>query len=225
MRRQLRCRLRRLQRPARLGSLRRTTPLSEHWGRDRGTPIDRYYIEQFLEHERHAIAGHVLEVLDASYTERFGVGVEQSDVLDIDAANPRATITADLAAADSIPTGVFDCVILTQTLQYVYDLDAAVQHVFRILKPGGVLLCSLPAVSRIARQYLESEYWRFTAASAHVLFERHFSAAAVEVVSHGNVLTAISFLAGLAAEELSQSELEIDDPFFPLVITVRARRA
>jgi SAM-dependent methyltransferase len=166
----------------------------------------------------------VLEVLDASYTERFGTGVEQSDVLDIDVANSRATIVADLAAADSIATGVFDCVILTQTLQYVYDLDAAVQHVFRILKPGGVLLCSLPAVSRIARQYLESEYWRFTAASGRALFERHFPAGAVEVASHGNVLTAIAFLAGLAAEELSESELEVHDPFFPVVITVRARR-
>ena len=112
-------------RPALLGPLHRTTPLSDHWGRDRGTPIDRYYIEQFLTAHREAIRGCVLEVLNADYTERFGIGVDQSDVLDIDPANERATVVADLAAADDIPSDTFDCFILTQTLQYVYDLPIA----------------------------------------------------------------------------------------------------
>jgi len=38
------------------------------------------------------------------------------------------------------------------------------------------------------------------------------------------VLTSIAFLAGLAAEELSERELKEADPFFPLVICVVARR-
>jgi SAM-dependent methyltransferase len=220
----LRRRARRLRRPARLGVRRRTTPLSDQWGRDRGTPVDRFYIERFLERERASIRGRVLEVLDASYTQRFGASVERSDVLDIDATNPNATIVADLAAADVIPSASFDCVILTQTLQYIYDFRPAVEHLRRILEPGGVVLCTLPAVSRIARRYLDSEYWRFTAASARALFEASFGQGAVEVESHGNVLTSIAFLAGLAAEELSRRELEETDPFFPLLITVRARR-
>ncbi len=110
-------RLRRFRRPAWLGSIRRTTPLSDHWGRDRGTPVDRYYIEQFLAAERQAIRGRVLEVLNAEYTERFGVGVERSDVLDIDPSNTSATIVADLATADDVPSEAFDCIVLTQTLQ------------------------------------------------------------------------------------------------------------
>jgi hypothetical protein len=216
--------LRRLRRPARLGSLRRTTPLSDEWGRDRGTPIDRYYIERFLDRERASIRGRVLELLDDSYTRRFGTGVEQSDVLDIDEGNPNATIVADLARADAVPSASIDCFILTQTLQFVYDLPAAVGHVARILKPGGVVLCTLPSVSRIARRYLESEYWRFTAASARALFEASFEPDLVAVESHGNVLTSIAFLAGLAAEELSEQELEDADPFFPSLVCVVARR-
>jgi hypothetical protein len=39
------------------------------------------------------------------------------------------------------------------------------------------------------------------------------------------VLTAVAFLIGMAAEELSTRELETDDPFFPLVVTVRATKA
>jgi SAM-dependent methyltransferase len=221
----VRARLRRLRRPARLGSLRRTRPLSDQWGRDRGTPIDRYYIERFLERERASVHGRVLELLDDSYTRRFGTGVVQGDVLDIDEGNPNATIVADLARADAVPSASFDCFILTQTLQFVYDLPAAVGHVSRILKPGGVVLCTLPSVSRVARRYLETEYWRFTAASARTLFEAGFEPELVAVESHGNVLASIAFLAGLAAEELSVQELEDADPFFPTVVCVAARRA
>ena len=147
----LRRRLRRLCRPAWLGTVRRTTPLSDHWGRERGTPIDRFYIERFLDQERSMIHGRVLEVMNDEYTRRYGSGVDGAAVLDADESNPRATIVADLAAAGSIDSDGFDCFILTQTLQYVFDLRSAVEHAHRILKPGGTLLCSVPAVSRIGR--------------------------------------------------------------------------
>jgi SAM-dependent methyltransferase len=218
-------RLQRLRRPAWLGTIRRTRPLSDHYGRDRGTAVDRYYIEQFLDAERAAIRGRVLEVLNRDYTRRFGAVVSSSDVLDIDPGNPDATIVADLASADAVPTGSFDCFILTQTLQYIYDLKAAVVHAHRILGPGGTLLCTVPVVSRIDRRALESEYWRLTAAACSRLFEDVFPPNSIAVRSRGNVLTAVAFLVGMAAEELSTRELERDDPFFPLVVTVRATKA
>ena len=218
-------RLERARRPAWLGTIRRTTPLSDHYGRERGTPVDRYYIEQFLARERDAITGRVLEVLNRDYTERFGSGVERSDVLDVDPSNGDATIVADLAAADAIPSDGFDCFVLTQTLQYVYDLESAVAHVHRILRPGGTVLCSVPTVSRIGRLELDSEYWRLTAAACSRLFGDVFAGGEVRVRAHGNVLTSVAFLLGMAAEELSQRELERDDPFFPLVVTVRATKA
>jgi SAM-dependent methyltransferase len=218
-------RLRRLRRPALLGTLRRTTPLSDHWGRDRGTPVDRYYIEHFLAGARHAIRGRVLEVLNADYTHRFGMGVERSDVLDIDPTNPVATIVADLANADDIPSDSFDCFILTQTLQYIYDLRSAVEHAHRILRPGGTLLCTAPTVSRIARRELDSEYWRLTAAACSRLFGDVFSGGVVDVRARGNVLSAVAFLVGMAREELSSRELDRDDPFFPVIVTVHATKS
>jgi SAM-dependent methyltransferase len=223
-RQELRRRLRRLRRPAWLGTLRRTTPLSDHWGFERGTPVDRYYIEQFLVREAECIRGRVLEIADSGYTRRFGEDVARSDVLDIDATNTNATFVADLAAADAVPSDTFDCFILTQTLQYVFDLHAALHHVHRVLRPGGTVLCTLPAASRIGRVYLEREYWRFTAASAARLFEDAFSGGTVAVRARGNVLVCIAFLAGMAFEELATRELESDDPFYPLVVTVRATK-
>src|SRR5579864_8443482 len=123
--------LRRLLRPAYFGALRRTTPLSAGWGFDRGTPIDRYYIERFLGAHRSDIRGHVLEVADSRYTDRFGADVEASDVLDVSAENPRATLIADLGRPETLPEERYDCVVLTQTLQYVYDLGAAAEAVHR----------------------------------------------------------------------------------------------
>ncbi|MDQ6669299.1 MAG: methyltransferase, partial [Chloroflexota bacterium] len=113
---------RRLSRPAWLGTLRRTRPVSDEFGFDRGTPVDRYYIEQFLEQHRQDIRGHVLEVRDSRHTDRFGHGLTQRAVLDINPANPLATIVADLADAHVMPTNSFDCFILTQTLHLIFEV-------------------------------------------------------------------------------------------------------
>ena len=215
-------RLRRWLRPAFLGTLRRTRPLSDHWGFDRGTPIDRYYIERFLDGHRADIHGRVLEVKDSGYSRRFGNGVDVYDVVDIDAGNPDATIIADLAAADGVPSDSYDCFILTQVLQHVFDTPAVIAHAHRILKPGGVLLVTVPSVSRLDAH--NPEYWRFTTLSCRALFGDAFGMDRVEVTSHGNVLTAIGFLAGMAHEELTRRELDLDDERYPLLITVRAAK-
>jgi SAM-dependent methyltransferase len=214
--------LQRLRRPAWLGTIRRTTPLSDHWGYDRGTPVDRYYIEQFLKEHRQDIHGRVLEVKDSDYTDRYGSDVDRRDVLDIDPSNPRATIIADLSAADAIQSDQFDCFVLTQTLQLIYDTRAAMTHAHRILRPGGTLLVTVPTISRIAPRWPQSDYWRFTTASCSALFGNVFGAEQVSIYSYGNALTAICFIMGVAHEELSRRELETHDQYFPVMIAVRA---
>src|SRR5665647_257801 len=94
--------LRRLLQPAWFGSLRRTSPLSNRWGIDRGKPIDRYYIEQFLQQQCKDIRGRVLEVGNRIYTDRFGSDVDQIDVLDNIPENPHATLFIDLEAAQAL---------------------------------------------------------------------------------------------------------------------------
>jgi SAM-dependent methyltransferase len=214
-------RMRRLFHPAFLGSLRRTTPIGRAWGFDRGTPIDRYYIERFLAEHRQDIRGRVLEVKDSTYTDRFATGVTERDVLDIDPDNPRSTIVADLAAADDVPSNRFDCFILTQTLQFVYDTRAAIGHAYRILRPGGTLLVTVPAVSRAAAR-ASRDYWRFTIPSCSRLFTEVFRPEDISIAAYGNVLVNIAFLEGMASEELKPHELEVNDEEFPLIVTVRA---
>jgi SAM-dependent methyltransferase len=217
--------LRRFLRPARLGVLRRTRPLSDFWGFDRGTPVDRHYIESFLAEHRADVRGRVLEVQDSGYTDRFGTRVERRDVLDIDARNPRATIVADLAAADGIPEDAFDCFIFTQTLHLIYDFRTALGHAHRLLRPGGVLLATVPAVSRVSRGAAASDYWRFTPAAAGTLIGEVFGPERITVQSYGNVLTAVAFLSGMAREELSRRDLDARDDHFPVIVGVRAVKA
>jgi hypothetical protein len=197
--------------------------MSDHWGADRGSPIDRYYIDQFLAEHRGDIHGRVLEVMDSRYTERFGDDVSASDVLDVDPANSRATIVADLTDATAIADGAFDCFILTQTLQFIYAVDAAVRGAHGLLRPGGVLLATVPAVSRIDRHAgIDGDFWRFTAASCRRLFGAVFGEAQVRVRTYGNVLAAIGFLTGLAREDLSDTELDVMDDLYPVLVCVRA---
>lgn len=205
---------------ARYATMRQTEPLSDCWGHDRGTPLDRFYIEQFLEAHRHKVRGRVLEMEDRYYTDYYGSGVERSEVLDISPSNPAATIVADLQRADAIPSDHFDCFILTQTIQYIYQLRQAVEHCRRILRPGGVLLATVPAVGRVDPAIVD--YWRFTTASCSALFGGVFGEENVSVRSYGNVLAAIASLSGWAQEEMSASELAANDPFFPVIIAVHA---
>jgi SAM-dependent methyltransferase len=206
------------------GDLYRLTPLSKHFGYDRGQPIDRYYIEKFLTGFADHIQGRVLEIGDRSYTVRFGENrVTTSDVLHVTKDNPEATIIGDLANADHIPSDTFDCIILTQTLHLIYDVRLAIRTLHRILKPGGVLLVTFPGITQISSdRWGTTWYWSFTTLSAQQMFSEVFPPGNVSVQAHGNVLVAASFLYGLAAQELDSKALDWHDPHYELLITVRA---
>ena len=209
----------------RWGSLRKLKPISSVFGFDRGKPIDRYYIEAFLQRHSADIHGRVLEIGDPSYTHKFGGDrVTHSDVLHAVPDNPQATLVGDLATGDGVPKETFDCMILTQTLLFIYDVSEAITNCYAALKPGGVLCSTFPGISQISRYDMDrwGDYWRFTTLSAKRLFGEVFQPENVEVQSYGNVLTAIAFLHGLAAKELRKKELDYYDPDYEVLITVRA---
>jgi SAM-dependent methyltransferase len=220
----------RLQSP-RAGTVKKTdlwriTPISRIFGLNRGLPIDRYYIEQFLAKNSKDIWGRVLEVGDDFYTRKFGGnGVTKCDVLHVADGSSAATIVADLTRADHIPSDTFDCIILIQTLQMIYDVSRALNHLYRILKPRGVLLVTSHGISKIGRREgidHWGEYWRFTAQSSSRLFKEAFPGANISVTTYGNVLAAIAFLQGLAVEEMQKEELDYFDPDYEVIVTVRA---
>jgi SAM-dependent methyltransferase len=211
------------------GGLYRTTPISPIFGLDRGQPIDRYYIEQFLSTHREYIRGRCLELGDATYINKFGDDrVDQIDVLHVVEGNPEATIIADLTDADHIQSDLFDCIIFTQSIQMIYELKLALRTLHRILKPGGTLLLTSHGISKIGRRLGRDgwgEYWHITAQSAESLFEETFPGARAEIATYGNVLAAVCSLHGIAVEEVATQDLDVCDPDFELLVTVRATKA
>jgi SAM-dependent methyltransferase len=213
--------------------MRGLVPVSREFGLDRGKPIDRYYIEDFL--ERHAgqrnyapgaVQGVVLEVGEDVYAKRFADPgrLERVDVLDASPANSRATVIADITDAPELSSDTYDCVICTQTLLLIYDVRAAVRTLHRVLKPGGTLLVTVPGVSQICHPDMESwgDYWRFTSLSARRLFEEFFDPGDVTVETFGNVLTASAFLYGLGVRDLRRKQLDVRDPDYQMLIAVKA---
>ena len=122
-------------------------PVSTVFGFDRGKPIDRYYIENFLKHHQSDIQGHVLEIGDNAYTLEYGKGVRKSNVLDI-IKTKESTIVGDLATGENIPVSAFDCIILTQVIHVIYDIKSALRNTLKALKPGGVLLLTTAGISQ-----------------------------------------------------------------------------
>ena len=202
--------------------------MSRTFGFERGKPVDRWYIERFLAEHAADVRGRVLEVAESTYTGWYGGDdVTTSDVLYAAEGNPDATVVGDLTTGAGIPEAAYDCFICTQTLQFVYDVRAAVAGTRALLAPGGVLLATVPGISQISREDMRDwgDWWRFTARSAQRLFGDVYGDDNVEVRQHGNVRAAAAFLYGLAAEDLDASALGAVDPDFHLLMTVRAVRS
>nr|WP_246316042.1 methyltransferase domain-containing protein [Kineococcus aurantiacus] len=197
--------------------LRRADPLSE-WGFERGTPVDRFYIERFLQEQREHVHGRVLEVKEDQYATASGASAV--DVLDIDPANPLATVVGDLCDEVTLAAGTYDAAVVTQTLQYVPDPRAALRNLLVALRPQGRLLVTVPCLSRLAG---EGDRWRWTARGFSDLVAAAGGAGDVRAV--GNGAAARAFLLGAAAEELPRATLLTDDPEVPLLVTAVLHRA
>jgi peptidoglycan/xylan/chitin deacetylase (PgdA/CDA1 family)/glycosyltransferase involved in cell wall biosynthesis len=176
------------------GDLAGVEPRGQLAGRDRGTPIDQHYAQQFL---------------NAHHADRRG------RVLDLSAA--------DLPAAASLPSASCDCIVLCDALHQVEDAPAAVRECVRALRPGGALLCTVPAVRRGAdADNRDRDLWRFTEASVRTLLSTALPLDAFDVTPYGNVKACIALLHGLAAEDVAAADLEPADPASPVTLAIRA---
>lgn len=179
-------------------------------------------MQGFLAEQRDAVRGVVGEVAGATYAETFGGSeVERIEVIDL-APGPRTTRVADIGTTGSLPEGTYDCLIVTQVMQYVPDVAASIGNLIRALRPGGTLLLAVPALTpHDARESLDGDYWRFWPAGLAHLLATAAPRSPRSVVGYGNLLATTAFLHGVAAEELKPSELSRQDGRFPVVVCAR----
>jgi SAM-dependent methyltransferase len=206
-----------------MGDLHRVTPISTRFGYDRGGPVDRVYIERFLEANALFIRGRVLEIADNYYTRKFGGDrVSQSEILHVNNENPNATLVGDLTSLPENLYNSFDCIILTQTLHLIYDFKAALASCRRLLKPGGVLLLTVPGITSIDHGEWESLfYYSFTSHLFKKLCAEIYPDDDVTIQNYGNVKTAAAFLYGLGKEEVSKADYDFDDPHYQVIVSCK----
>jgi len=203
-----------------------TKPLSRKFGFDRGTPVDRYYIEKFLEKNKSIIKGKVIEVAEDTYSKKFSTGVTSFEILHIDKNNKSATIIGDLTKSDELPNAEADCFICTQTLNFIYEPAKAVKGIYRLLKSGGIALVTIAGLTQISHYDMErwGDYWRFTNLSAQKIFADVFGIANVKVETFGNVFSSVALLEGISAEELPEEKLDVYDKDYQIIISVVAEK-
>ena len=193
-------------------------PVSRFFGNDRGTPIDRYYIEKFLEREsnRLDISGHILEVGDNRYSRLFFSQCE-NDILDYSKG-------MDLTKPDTLPKNKYECFICTQVFHQIYDVKRAIEGAYYLLKRNGILLATVcGCVSKLAKNDEYEHFWGFTCASIERLIKSSFGNQ-VEIEPYGNAMAATAFIQGLSVEEIDSTLLENKDEEFVICISIVARK-
>jgi glycosyltransferase involved in cell wall biosynthesis/SAM-dependent methyltransferase len=199
----------------RFGSFRRRAPIGRARGAERGTTIDRHYVREFLARHADDLQGDVLELgAHDLFRDARAHGVTGHTTLPLD--------DTTRFRLSQLPEGRFDCVVASHVLDRVYDVRPFVKALHRVLKPGGVLLATLPGVGNVGPDTVHDSYWSFTPLAAQTLFEETFPSLKLAVEPCGNVLVATASLHGLAAEELRARELEYRDATYAVVVGVRA---
>ncbi len=196
-------------------------PLSSRFGLERGKPIDRVFIENFIEENKESIRGTVIEIGDDRYMKKYAECIDNPMIMHV---NGWGGMIGNLATGEGIIENYADCLICTQTLQHIYDLHACIHNVYKLLKPGGTALITNGCIGELSLYDYHNwgEYWKFTDMAASELFLECFEPQNVKVTTYGNVKAAIAFLYGLCAEEIPEETFEYHDEQYPMIVAIRA---
>lgn len=214
----------RMRKPADISDLP-IQPYSRKMGWERGIPIDRIYIERFLKKHEKKTFGTVIEIAEDTYSKRYGTNLEKVVIFTADEKASGQVIIGDLQSGAGVQEGLADCFILTQTLPFIYDVQVSCENIVRSLKQGGYALITVRGISMIS-SYDEQrwgDYWGFTRQSLKKLFSMD-NVEIIDLVSYGNMKTAIGFMCGLAYEDLKEQDFSEDDELYPVLLGIAIRK-
>ncbi len=141
----------------------------------------RLLLEQLIKSNRLAVRGEILDV--GSKNRRYD-GWFAGTVTAIDRQpNPKFNVQrGDIEQGLDYPADRFDAIVCFEVLEYLDRYEQAIAEMHRLLKPGGVLLLSVPFLGRD-----HGDRIRFTEAHLKQKLGR-FSTAVVERVGNGFTL-------------------------------------
>lgn len=194
-------------------------PCDRHFGVSRGSPVGRFYVDEFIQKNACYVHGRCLEFGENRYRFFFS----RSDLYEVISiySGPGVDYVCDIHAPTSLPIGVYDAVICTQVFEHLREPLLAAAMIHRLLKPGGVLLLTAPFINNIHGD--PSDYYRYTPEGLRYVLERT-GFTIEELEFGGNSLVSTGSLLGMVQEDFTRAELMAKDPAYPYNILIRARK-
>jgi len=98
----------------------------------------------------------------------FGIGNDYKTLDILEKVNP--DIVADICDTE-LPKEDWDLIILSQTLEHIFDFRAAIKECHRLIKPGGFLIIDCPFVYPYHGTNGYDDYWRISHTALKILLE------------------------------------------------------
>ena len=207
---------------------RRVVPFGQ--GRHGPISVIRYYWANFLEHYREDFRGRALEIGETDTIRYYGGSrLTHAEALDLSAHTSEVQVVADLTRADHVAGDQYDCFLVQFTTNVLYDIESALHHAVRLLKPGGVLFTNFWTTDFYFHSGLDMgtggpiymHHWFTPIQVANILHRLALTSSDFHLQTYGNLLTKIAFLLNVPAREFTVQELDGVDLFQPLLICVR----
>jgi SAM-dependent methyltransferase len=202
------------------GDFKKTVPICQAFGLTRGTPVDRYYLDKFIQEIQTQIAGNILEVGGTPKDKDFyqvNPGTSYR-ILNIE-AGPGVDIVGDVHDASLIAPESLDSVIIFNVLEHCYAPWIAVENIYKWLKPGGKCFAMVPSAVRVHATPVD--YWRPLPDAFSWVFKNYTQQ---KLYVYGNPITVIASYHGIAVEELTKAELDAFHPDYPVATCIVAEK-
>jgi SAM-dependent methyltransferase len=202
------------------GDLKRRWPFSHRFGFDRGAPVDRYYLQQFVAAIGPKVRGRCLEI-GGTLVNRgvYKLEVDEFRTLDLPHSGVADDLMGDAADPDVFAADSWDSILAFHVLEHCPDPFAVVHNIHRWLTPGGHAFIVVPCAQRMHN--FPGDYWRFMPDGLRVLFKEFAEA---HVSAYGNPLTVVSSFLGLSHTELPPEDMDFVHPDYPVISCVVARK-
>jgi SAM-dependent methyltransferase len=194
------------------GSLGAYVPISTGFGFERGTPIDRYYLNRFIEEVRSQVRGVVIEIggsLNNRTVYNF-VNAREYHAMDL-IQRPDVDIVGNAEDPAAFPASSIDSVIAFNVLEHCREPWVVIDNALLWLKPGGALFCMVPNAQRIHK--MPGDYWRPLPQAVSWMLRR-FSTHQLRV--YGNPIALVASFMGIASEEVPRRDLDFFNPDYPV---------
>ncbi len=91
-----------------------------------------------------SVGRHILHCAPEPALQAWLTGLPTVEYISVDLDSPRATVHADITNLPFADT-TFDLVLCSHVLEHVPDDGAAIDELFRVVRPGGVALIQVPS--------------------------------------------------------------------------------